>query len=162
MGIQRLVTLDVDLLGFPVQVRRNRDRSADLQHAGKRRSILPVELHHPGLPVTAYQPGFQPYIRSIRSPIQGQDIVLPLFGIADNALPCTNIRRRKSRGILHRLYRLQAEDLDVGTGRPLEMHTGRNHLRVIEDHQSVVGKQVGQLTENVLIHLTALIMKQLG
>ena len=162
MGIQRLVTFDVDLLGFPVQVRRDRNGAADFQDPGERGAVRPAELHHPGLSFPAQQPGFQAHIRGFSGAEQGEDVVLPFLGIANDALPGTSVRRGEGRGILDRLHRLQAENLDVGARRPLEMHAGRNDLRIVEDHQRVFGKKVRQLAENELVDLAALVMEQFG
>ena len=162
MGIERLIAFDVDLFGLPVQIRWNRHGSADLQDPGKGRAIRPAELHDPSLAVPAQQPGFQAHIRSFGRPEQGQDIVFPFLGIADHALPGAGIRRRKGCRVFHRPHRLQAEDLDMGTGRPLEMHAGRNDLRIVEDYEGILWKQIRQLAENVLVNLSALIMEQLG
>ena len=162
MGIKRLVTLDIYLFGFPVQIRRYRDGPTNLQDAGKRSAIRPAELHHPSLSLAAQQPGFQAHIRGFRGPEQGQDVIFPLFRIADDALPGTGIRSSKGRGIFDRFHRLQAENLDMGAGRALEMHAGRNDLRIVEDHKRIVRKQFRKLTKNELVHPSALIMEQLG
>ena len=53
MGIESLIALQVDLLRFPVQVRRDRDGPADLQDTGERRAVRPPELHYTGLALTA-------------------------------------------------------------------------------------------------------------
>ena len=50
----------------------------------------------------------------------------------------------------------------MGAGRALEMHAGRNDLRIVEDHKRIVRKQFRKLTKNELVHPSALIMEQLG
>ena len=162
MGIKRLVTLDIYLFGFPVQIRGNRDRSADLQDTRKGRAIRPAELHHPGLSLAAQQSGFQAHIRGFGGPEKGQYVILPFLGIADDALPGAGVRSSKGCGVFDRIHRLQAENLNMGARCALEMHAGRNDLRIVEDHERILRKQIRKLAKNELVNTSAHIMEEFG
>ena len=48
LGIKRLITFHVQSLAFPVQIRWNRDCSADLKHTGERMAAVPAEAYNAG------------------------------------------------------------------------------------------------------------------
>ena len=162
MGIQRLVAFDVDFFRFTVQIRRNGDCPAYLQDPGERRAVFPCEFHGTRLSIPTQQPGFQAHIRGFLRLVQSQDVLFPFLGVPDDAFPGTGFRSGESRCIFDRLDWFQAKYFDVGPGRALEMHAGRDDFGIVEHHQRILRKKIRQFPENMFIDLPVFIVEQFG
>ena len=147
-GIKGLVAFQVDGLGIAVQIGRNGHASAEFEHPREGRSALPGEFHHAGLAVAVDQARLEADLPEfIIGGIQVQDIVLPAFGVADDAFPAAALRGRETDVVFRGIIRLEAEDFDVRSRGTAEKQAGRDHFGVVEDHQAARRQFLGEIAE---------------
>jgi hypothetical protein len=91
-----------------------------------------------------------------------EQIILPALGITDDAAPDAAGCGGKDSIIFRRLYRLQAENLDMGAGFALEVQACGNYLCIVEHHDRSFGNKVREIAENEFVHMTVTIAQQFG
>ena len=149
--VKGLVALSVNGLGFPVQIRRNGNCAGNFKHPGERTAVLPGKSHLSRLAIPAHK--FSPQVHGgnhgvIIGIIQPQDILLPLFGIADNAFPGGFCSGGKGKVVFHGFNGFQAEYLNMRTAFTPEMEAGRYNFSLIEYHHCPFREKIGQIAEN--------------
>lgn len=162
--VERLVTLEVHSFGLAVQIRRDGDCTASFQDRGERQVALPGEFHYAGLTLTGEKTRLQIHADKGRIAIpavQAQDIIFPTLGIAYDAAPYAVSCGSKHGTVFRRLYRLKAENLNMSPARPLEMHTRRNDLGVVEYHDGRSWKKLREIPEQIFVDLPVLVMQKL-
>ena len=67
--------------------------------------------------------------------IEVQNVLFPLFSIANHAFPGAGIRCRKGGIVFYGLDGLQAKNFDMCAGFALKMQTGGHYFGIIEYHE---------------------------
>ena len=162
--VERLVALKVHGFGLAVKIRRNRDGAAGLENRRKGHIPFPGKLNYAGLPLSGEKPCLEIHADECRiavTTVQTQDIILPALGIADDTAPYAASDGSENGTVFGRFDRLQAENLDMSPASPLEMHTRRNNLGIVEYHYGRSGKEIGEFAEDIFIDLTVLVVQKL-
>ena len=160
--VESLVSLGVNRLRVPVEIRWNRDGAAYFKNPREGLAGLPSELDKPSPLITSQQGGFEPHggdNRVILRVAKSQGIAFPALHVAYNAFPDTSAHRGEREVILTWIRRFQAEYLDPGAGFPLEMKSRGDNLGVIEHHQRAFREKSRQLFEYMLINDAATVAK---
>ena len=165
LGIDGLVTFKIDAFGLSVEIWGNRNAAAEFKHFGKRVSAVPGEFNDGSLALTLDQfcleiDGLEFWIFS--RVVEVEQIGFPTLDISHDTFPTAGTGSGEIGRIFSRKHRLETEDLDVGTGRTLEMETCRNDLRVVGNHQSVLREKVREMVENGFRNDSVLIFQKLG
>ena len=162
--VERLVALKVHGFGLAVEIRRNRNGAAGFKDSRKRHIPFPGKLNYAGLPLSGEKSCLEIHADECRiaiTTVQTQDIILPALGIADDTAPDAASDRGEDSTVFSRFDRLQAENLDMSPTSPLEMHARRNNLGIVEYHDGRNGKEIGEVTEEILIDLSILVVQKL-
>ena len=89
-----------------------------------------------------------------------KDVFLPFFGITNHALPGTLRNCSKGKVIFHRIYRFQTKNFYVSSAFPLKMEAGRDHFRVVKNHQSVRIQKIRQISKTPFFNLTRFVVEE--
>ena len=148
LGIDGLISGFVALLRFPVQIGRNRQFPHFLQNLSKSDiRIVPFQIHP--MAVTHHLPTGcgQRKLFALDGKVTLQSTFLPFLQVSNHTKPRAMAGQLEHQFIICGIGRFKQEHLDEGSRLFSEVHSGLNHLRVIEYHQSPFGKIVRQIIE---------------
>ena len=140
LGIHRLVANLVILFRLPVQVWRNRDTPATLQHFTETGRGVPRKFHDNIIFFATLQRGSQLILFPLKPVMAKNCPLLPFLQVSDHTLPLAPPVSSKTLHVVRRPVGFQTENLNYSSRNFLKKHPGINHLRVIK-HQHLPGIQ---------------------
>ena len=169
LRIDGLVGGLVAILRFTIEIGRNRQFAHHIDDGGETDISIPFKIDAMGGAVNgaARRLNGQFSIFNVQCPCQRA--FLPFLQIAHQTVPGTVACGLEHLFVVGRLSRFEQEHLDESSIFPLstflfplfsEVHTGLNHLRIVEYHQRTLRQIVGQVEEHVLPYYTFIIYKE--
>ena len=162
LGIYCLIGGLVALLGFSIQVWRNRQFAHSVDDFCETHIPIPGKIdamrcamNRPTRSLNVYC-----FLFNVYCPCEGA--FFPFLQVAHQTIPSTMTCGLEHEFVIGRLSRFQEEHLDQGTCLFAEVHACLDHLGVVEHHQGTLGQIIGQMIKNIFPYLTLAIDKQLG
>ncbi len=154
----------VALLGFAVEVGRNRQLAYGIENLGKRESgIIPREMNGKGVARLLALGGTQrDHLATGHRDRKLDKGVTELLGVADHTFPSTTHGAAKRELVVVGRNGLEAEDLDTGTADLVKHQSRLNDTRVVVDQQRMGGDIVAHMVEQILADVSVLVNQQLG